>query len=107
MNGIWAHNVSLWHENEGNNYFVLHPLTITPPMRYLLDMYLTSKIVSTISIFIYYRKEKEEHQISYREKRTINSWSLCHLAVHREFKPRLCQTKDYKIGICCFFTKQH
>ena len=26
-------------------------------------------------------------------------------AVDREFKPRAGQTKDYKIGICCFFTK--
>ena len=23
------------------------------------------------------------------------------------FKPRLGQTKDYYIGICCFFTKQY
>jgi hypothetical protein len=26
-------------------------------------------------------------------------------AVYRGFKPRLGQTKDYKISICCFFTK--
>ena len=26
-------------------------------------------------------------------------------AVNREFEPRSGQTKDYKIGICCFFTK--
>jgi hypothetical protein len=26
-------------------------------------------------------------------------------AVDREFKPRSGQTKDYKIGICCFSTK--
>jgi hypothetical protein len=27
-------------------------------------------------------------------------------AVDREFEHRLGQTKDYKIGICCFSTKQ-
>ena len=26
-------------------------------------------------------------------------------AVGRGFKPRSCHTKDYKIGICCFSTK--
>ena len=26
-------------------------------------------------------------------------------AVDREFEPRSAQTKDYKIGICCFFAK--
>jgi hypothetical protein len=26
-------------------------------------------------------------------------------AVGRGFEPRSCQTKDYKIGICCFSTK--
>ena len=26
-------------------------------------------------------------------------------AVNRGFEPRSGQTKDYKIGICCFFTK--
>jgi hypothetical protein len=25
--------------------------------------------------------------------------------VDREFEPRSCQPKDYKIGICCFFAK--
>ena len=30
---------------------------------------------------------------------------LASSAVEREFKPRLCQTKDYKIGICCFSAK--
>ena len=26
-------------------------------------------------------------------------------AIDRGFEPRLCQTKDYKIDICCFFAK--
>jgi hypothetical protein len=26
-------------------------------------------------------------------------------AVDCGFEPRLCQTKDYKIGICCFYVK--
>jgi hypothetical protein len=26
-------------------------------------------------------------------------------AVDRQFEPRLGQTKDYKVGICCFSTK--
>jgi hypothetical protein len=30
---------------------------------------------------------------------------LASSAVDREFEPRSGQTTDYKIGICCFFTK--
>ena len=30
---------------------------------------------------------------------------LCSSAVDREFEPRSGQTKDYKIGICCFSAK--
>ena len=30
---------------------------------------------------------------------------LCSSAVDRGFEPRLGQTKDYEIGICCFFAK--
>ena len=31
---------------------------------------------------------------------------LASSAVDREFEPRSGQTKDYKIGICCFSTKR-
>jgi hypothetical protein len=30
---------------------------------------------------------------------------LASRAVNREFEPRSAYTKDYKIGICCFFAK--
>ena len=30
---------------------------------------------------------------------------LASSVVDREFEPRFYQTKDYKIGICCFFAK--
>ena len=30
---------------------------------------------------------------------------LASIAVDREFKPRLGETKDYEIGICCFSAK--
>ena len=30
---------------------------------------------------------------------------LASSVVDRGFRPRLCQTKDYEIGICCFSTK--
>ena len=30
---------------------------------------------------------------------------LASSAVERGFEPRSCQTKDYKIGICCFSAK--
>ena len=32
---------------------------------------------------------------------SVLAWS----AVDRGFEPRSCQTKDYKIGICCFSAK--
>ena len=33
----------------------------------------------------------------------VNMVTSC--AVDRGFGPQLCQTKDYKIGICCFYAK--
>ena len=31
--------------------------------------------------------------------------SMLSSAVDKGFEPRLSETKDYKIGICCFFAK--
>ena len=47
-----------------------------------------------------------------RGVRNIEMESLCFAAMtHRagvksKFEPRSCQTKDYKVGICCFTAKQ-
>ena len=48
------------------------------------------------------------------KKRTGSNWRiggvmvsvLALSAVDREFESRSCQTKDYKIGFCCFTAKQ-
>ena len=38
-------------------------------------------------------------------KKTMHKYSVINSAVDLEFKPRSEQTKDYKIGICCFSAK--
>ena len=87
------------------NVFLLVFCTILNVCVYDFSLYLYALIKILLTIYWFFIYSLGSIMIVVSKKKNCIVAVLISNAVDCGFEPRLCQTKDYEIGICCFSAK--